>query len=54
VADPYYSITLDQEPCGVGPTAARTAGIGVRAMNAQGMVRRVLDVSGVLELFDND
>jgi anti-anti-sigma factor len=35
-----------------GLNAARKAGIGVRAVNAQGMIQRVLDVAGVLELFD--
>jgi anti-anti-sigma factor len=35
-----------------GLSAAREAGIGIRAVNAQGMVHRVLDVSGVLEIFD--
>jgi anti-anti-sigma factor len=35
-----------------GLNAAREAGVGVRAVNAQGLVHRVLDVSGVLEIFD--
>jgi anti-anti-sigma factor len=35
-----------------GMNAARTAGISVRAVNARGIVHRVLDVAGVLEMFD--
>jgi anti-anti-sigma factor len=46
---------LDSEAMGAlieGIDAARDAGVGVRAVNAHGMVHRVLDVAGVLELFD--
>lgn len=46
---------LDSEAMGAlidGLNAARAAGVGVRAVNAQGMVHRVLDVSGVLEILD--
>jgi anti-sigma B factor antagonist len=35
-----------------GMNAARAAGIGVRAVNVRGMVHRVLDLAGVLEMFD--
>ena len=36
-----------------GLNAAREAGVGISVMNAQGMIQRVLDVAGVLELFDD-
>jgi anti-anti-sigma factor len=33
---------------------ARATGVGVRAVNANGIVRRVLDVTGTLQLFEAD
>jgi anti-sigma B factor antagonist len=46
---------LDSEAMGAlieGMNAARAAGVSVRAVNARGTVHRVLDVAGVLEMFD--
>jgi anti-anti-sigma factor len=46
---------LDSEAMGAlieGLNAGREAGVSMRIVNARGLVHRVLDVSGVLALFD--
>jgi anti-anti-sigma factor len=46
---------LDSEAMGAlieGLHAGRAAGVPLRIVNARGLVHRVLDVSGVLALFD--
>jgi anti-anti-sigma factor len=46
---------LDSEAMGAlieGLNAGREAGVPLRIVNARGIVRRVLDVSGVLALFN--
>lgn len=46
---------LDSEAMGAlieGLNAGRAAGVPLRIVNARGIVHRVLDVSGVLALFD--
>jgi len=47
---------LDSEAMGAlieGLNAGREAGVPLRIVNAHGLVRRVLDVSGVLALFNS-
>lgn len=49
------AVFLDSEAMGAlieGLNAGRDAGVPLRIVNAHGLVRRVLDVSGVLALFN--
>ena len=56
VIDFDQAVFLDSEAMGAlieGLNAGREAGVPLRIVNAHGLVRRVLEVSGVLALFND-